>query len=152
MRLPIRWLTVPMALCAVSPAALAMDPSLQGFYVGGSVGDATVEFKDDETREQFDGADTGFKVIVGYRIIDWVAVELNYSDYGTPVDRIFGIDLETDYSAVSASALGILPLGNFDLFGRLGLARLDADFRAVGFSGSDSQRSTEPVFGIGGQY
>jgi OOP family OmpA-OmpF porin len=152
MRLPIRWLAAPLALCAVSPAALAKDPSLQGFYVGGSIGDATVEFKDDETQQEFDGDDTGFKLIVGYRIIDWVAVELNYSDFGTPVDRIFGVDLETDYSAVSASALGILPLGNFDLFGRLGLARLDADFRAVGFSGSDSERSTEPVFGIGAQY
>src|SRR5690606_26217197 len=47
---------------------------------------------------------------------------------------------------------GMLPLGNFDLFGRLGFARLDGDFRAVGFSGSDSENSTEPVFGIGAQY
>jgi hypothetical protein len=81
-----------------------------------------------------------------------VAVELNYSDYGKPVDRIFGIDLESHYKTVSASALGILPLGNFDLFGRLGLARLDSEFRAVGFRGSDSDRATEPVLGMGAQY
>ena len=105
MRLPIRWLLVPIALSAVSPAAFARDPSLQGFYIGGAIGDATVEFKDDDTRQEFDGDDTGFKVIAGYRIIDWVAVELNYSDYGKPVDRIFGFDLESHYKAVSASAM-----------------------------------------------
>lgn len=153
MRIPFRWLSLPIALCAVSPAALARDPALAGPYFGGSIGDSTVQFKDDETREEFDADDTGFKVIAGYRIIDWVAVELNYTDFGKPVDRIFGVDLQADYSAVSVSALGMLPLGrNFDLFGRLGVARLDADFSARGFSGSDSQKSTEPVFGIGAQF
>ncbi|WP_129781134.1 outer membrane beta-barrel protein [Peristeroidobacter soli] len=153
MRLPIRWLSLPIALCAVSPAAFARDPALAGPYFGGSIGDSTVQFKDDETREEFDADDTGFKVIAGYRIIDWVAVELNYTDFGKPVDRIFGVDLQADYSAVSVSALGMLPLGsNFDLFARLGVARLDADFSARGFSGSDSQKSTEPLFGIGAQF
>jgi OOP family OmpA-OmpF porin len=153
MRLPIRWLLVPIALCSASPAAFARDPALAGPYFGGSIGDSTVQFKDDETRQEFDADDTGFKVIAGYRIIDWVAVELNYTDFGKPVDRIFGVDLEAQYTAVSVSALGMLPLGrNFDLFGRLGVARLDADFSARGFSGSDSEKSTEPVFGIGAQF
>ncbi len=153
MRLPLRWLSLPLALCAASPAAFARDPALAGPYFGGSIGDSTVQFKDDQTREEFDADDTGFKVIAGYRIIDWVAVELNYTDFGKPTDRIFGVDLEADYSAVSASALGMLPLGdNFDLFGRLGVARLDADFRARGFSGSESEKSTEPLIGIGAQF
>jgi hypothetical protein len=152
MRLPIRWFALPIALCAVSPAALARDPSLQGFYLGGAIGDATVEFKDDETQEEFNADDTGYKIVVGYRIIDWVAVELNYSDYGNPVDHIFGADMETDYSAVSASALGILPLGNFDLFGRLGLSRLESKIHVVGFPGSDTEKTTEPLLGIGAQY
>ena len=153
MRLPLRWLSLPLALCAASPAAFARNPALSRRYFGGSIGDSTVQFNDDDTREEFDADGTGFKVIAGYRIIDWVAVELNYTDFGKPVDRIFGVDLETNYTAVSASALGMLPLGaNFDLFGRLGVARLDADFRARGFSGSDSARSTEPLFGIGAQF
>ena len=148
----MRWSLLPLALCAVSPAALAMDPSLRGFYVGGAIGDATAEFEDDQTGEQFDADDTGYKVIVGYRIIDWVAVELSYSNYGDPVDSFFGVDTEASYDAKSASVLGMLPLGNFDLFGRLGFARLDAKFTAVGFGVSDSQESTEPVFGLGAQY
>lgn len=148
----MRWSLLPVALCAVSPAALAMDPSLHGFYVGGAIGDAAVEFEDDETGETFDGDDTGYKVIVGYRIIDWVAVELSYSDYGDPVDLFFGRDLEASYDAKSASVLGMLPLQNFDLFGRLGFARLDTEFTAVGFNVRDTQESTEPLFGLGAQY
>jgi OOP family OmpA-OmpF porin len=153
MRLPFRWLSLPLALCAVSPAALARDPALAGPYFGGSIGDSTLQFTDDQTREKFDGDDTGYKLTAGYRIIDWVAVELNYTDFGKPVDRVFGVDLEADYSAVSVSALGMLPLGsNFDLFGRLGVARLDANFRARGFAGSQSDKSTEPLIGIGAQF
>jgi OOP family OmpA-OmpF porin len=148
----MRWLLLPVALCAVSPAALAMDPTLHGFYIGGAVGDATVEFEDDQTGEQFDADDTGYKIILGYRIIDWVAVEVNYTDYGDPVDDFFGVDLEASYDAKSVSVLGMLPLRNFDLFGRLGFSRLDADFRAVGFNVSDSEESTEPLFGLGAQF
>jgi opacity protein-like surface antigen len=148
----MRWLLLPVALCAVSPAALAMDPSLRGFYIGGAVGDATVEFEDDQTGAAFDADDTGYKIIVGYRIIDWVAVEVNYSDYGNPVDNFFGVDLEASYDAKSVSVLGMLPLGNFDLFGRLGFSRLDADFRAVRFNVRDSDESTEPLFGLGAQF
>jgi len=148
----MRWLLLPVVLCTASPTAFAMDPSLRGFYIGGAVGDAAVEFEDDHTGETFDADDSGYKVIVGYRIIDWVAVELNYSDYGNPVDEFFGVDLESSYDAKSASALGMLPLGKFDLFGRLGFARLDADFRVVGARVGRSDESTEPLFGLGAQF
>lgn len=148
----MRWLLLPVALCAVSPAALAMDPSLRGFYIGGAVGDATAEFQDDWSGEKFDADDTGYKIIVGYRIIDWVAVEVNYSDYGNPVDDFFGRDLVSSFNGTSVSALGMLPLGNFDLFGRLGITQLEGDFRVVGFSGTVSHEETEPMLGLGAQF
>jgi hypothetical protein len=148
----MRWLVLPVALCAVSPAAFAMDPSLRGFYIGGAIGDATVEFEDDRTGEKFDGDDTGYKLIVGYRIIDWVAVEVNYSDYGNPVDDFFVRDVEASFTGTSISALGMLPLGNFDLFGRLGISRIEGDLRVRGFRGTLSNEETEPMVGIGAQF
>src|SRR5688500_294284 len=99
----MRWVVLPVALCAVSPAAFAMDPSLRGFYIGGAIGNATVEFEDDWTGDTFDADDTGYKIIVGYRIIDWVAVEVNYSDYGAPVDRFLGSDVEMSFNGTSIS-------------------------------------------------
>jgi OOP family OmpA-OmpF porin len=148
----MRWLVLPVALCAVSPAAFAMDPSLRGFYIGGAVGDATVELEDDWTGDKFDADDTGYKIIVGYRIIDWVAVEVNYSDYGNPVDDFLGVDVESSFNGTSVSALGMLPLGNFDLFGRLGISRVEGDFRVLGFNGRFSEEETEPMFGLGAQF
>jgi opacity protein-like surface antigen len=148
----MRWLVLPVALCAVSPAAFAMDPSLRGFYIGGAIGNATVEFEDDWTGDTFDADDTGYKIIVGYRIIDWVAVEVNYSDYGAPVDRFLGRDVEMSFNGTSISALGMLPLGKFDLFGRLGISRLEGDLKVVGFRGSFSNEETEPMIGIGAQF
>jgi len=148
----MRWLVLPVALCAVSPAAFAMDPSLRGFYIGGAIGNATVEFEDDWTGDTFDADDTGYKIIVGYRIIDWVAVEVNYSDYGAPVDRFLGSDVEMSFNGTSISALGMLPLGKFDLFGRLGISRLEGDLKVAGFRGSFSNEETEPMLGIGAQF
>jgi hypothetical protein len=148
----MRWLVLPIALCAVSPAAFAMDPSLRGFYIGGAIGKATVEVEDDQTGQIFDAEDTGYKIIAGYRIIDWVAVEVNYSDYGDPVDRFFGRNMTASYDGLSVSALGMLPLGQFDLFGRLGITRLESDFRIAGFAGNLSDESTEPLIGLGAQF
>jgi OOP family OmpA-OmpF porin len=148
----MRWLVLPVALCAVSPAAFAMDPSLRGFYIGGAIGDATVELEDDWTGDRFDGDDTGFKIIAGYRIIDWVAVEVNFSDYGDPVDRFLGADVEMSFEGTSISALGMLPLGNFDLFGRLGISRISGDLKVARFNFTDSNEETEPMLGLGAQY
>lgn len=148
----MRWLLLPVALCAVSPAAFAMDPSLRGFYVGGAIGDAKVDVEDDQTGETFDANDTGYKLIVGYRIIDWVAVEVNYSDYGDPNDFFFGRDFTASYDGTSVSALGMLPLGNFDLFGRLGITRLESQFKVAGFRGSIDDETTEPLIGLGAQF
>lgn len=148
----MRWLLLPIALSAMSPAAFGMDPSLRGFYIGGGVGEATVELEDDDSAVDFKGDDTGHKLIAGYRIIDWVAVEANYANYGEARDTLFGFEFESDFKALSVSGLGMLPLGNFDLFGRLGVARVDGTFRAVRFNASTSDESTQPIFGLGGQY
>lgn len=149
----MRWLVLPVALCAVSPAAFAMDPSLRGFYIGGGIGNAKVDLEDDQTGAQFRGDDTGYKIIVGYRIIDWVAVEANYSDYGNPTDNFFfRQQLQASYDGTSISALGMLPLGHFDLFGRLGVTRVNADFKLTGLNGSFGDESTEPLVGFGAQF
>jgi len=146
-----RSLVPVLLLLAASPAAFAMDPALRGFYIGGAVGEATVELEDDDSFADFEGDDTGYKFIAGYRIIDWVAVELNYAHYGEATDRFLGTTVDTEFRAVSVSALGMLPLGNFDLFGRLGVARVDRAFHAGIFTFGDDE-TTEPMFGLGAQY
>lgn len=149
----MRRLFLPLVLLAASPAALAMDPALRGLYIGGAIGEATVKLEDNNSRDDFEGDDTGHKFILGYRIIDWVAVELNYSNYGKAEDRVFGFTVQNEFSALSLSALGMLPLGDFDLFGRAGIANVEGDFRIVNLpGGSGSDDNVEPMFGVGAQY
>ncbi|MDY6949157.1 MAG: outer membrane beta-barrel protein [Pseudomonadota bacterium] len=149
----MRRLLFPLVLLAASPAALAMDPALRGLYIGGGIGEAKVELEDNDSFADFEGDDTGYKFILGYRFIDWVAVEMNYARYGEAQDRFLGFTYENEFTALSVSALGMLPLGNFDLFGRLGIANVEGDFRVVNIPGSeDGDDNLEPMFGLGAQY
>ena len=70
---------------------------------------------------------TGFKAIVGWRFIDWMSVEGGYIDFGSGDDDIRGETLEIDASALTLSAVGFLPIGPVDLFGRVGVVDWDAD-------------------------
>lgn len=149
----MRRLLVPLVLLTASPAAMAIDPELQGLYIGGGIGEATVELEDDDSFADFKGDDTGYKFILGYRIIDWVAVEMNYARYGEAEDEFLGFTVENEFTALSLSALGMLPLGNWDLFGRAGIANVEGDFRVVNIPGSaDSDDNIEPMFGAGVQF
>src|SRR5262245_34828448 len=69
---------VTLAFAAYAPQAAAAD---NGFYLGAGVSQAT-------TKLSFEGLgsddvdDTGFKVIAGWRPLDFFAVEANYVDMG----------------------------------------------------------------------
>ena len=147
----IRWLVPAILSLTFARAAYADDPPM-GFYVGAGVGSASLELEDSNSSADFKGDDTGVKVFAGYRFLKWVAVEVAYEDYGQPEDDVLGLRLRGDFNAFSASALGLLPLGNFDLFARGGLARWDGSLSAVGFVGEVSEDNTDPLLGLGAQY
>ena len=147
----MKHILLPCALFALAAQASAAERDLRGFYLGAGIGNATLELEDSESTADFKGDDTGVKAIAGYRILDWLAVEANYAQYGEPSDRVFGIDLEGDFSAFSASAIALLPLQSVDLFGRAGIAAWDGTLRSVGFGGSASEDNVDPLFGLGAQ-
>src|SRR5512137_1257392 len=88
-----------------------------GIYLGAGIGQGGVQFDQsfDGERIDFDASDTAYKLIAGWRFLDWLSVEANYLDLGSASDRIDGIDVETDVSGVSLAALGFLPIGPVDL-------------------------------------
>jgi len=129
--------------------ALAVD---NGIYLGGSVGQAGVSIDESFEGQDFDyDADsTAFKAIVGWRFLDWLAVEGNYIDLGSGDDTIEGVKFETDVSGVSLSAVGFLPVGPVDLFARVGAVNWDADLSALGETVSDD--GTDLTYGVGAQF
>jgi OOP family OmpA-OmpF porin len=144
-----RALVAPLLL--IASAAYADDPPI-GFYLGAGVGTATLELEDSSSVADFEGDDTGLKVAAGYRFLKWVAVEAAYEDYGQPEDEVLGLQLRGEFNSFSVSALGLLPLGNFDLFARGGIARWDGSLTATPFGVEVSEDNTDPLFGFGAQY
>jgi hypothetical protein len=138
-------------LLLVASTACADDPPI-GFYLGAGFGTATLELEDADSFADFTGDDTGLKIAAGYRFLKWVAVEASYQDYGQPEDDVLGLRLQGEFDAFSVSAVGLLPLGNFDLFARGGLARWQGSLTAVGFDIEVSEDNVDPLFGLGAQY
>ena len=129
---------------------LAMAGSDSGFYVGGSVGQASVGDIEDPTGGgdiSFDGDDTGYKLFVGYNfgvipLLD-LGIEGGYIDLGNPDDG--GLEVKADgYTLAGLVGGRIGPVG---LFAKLGMINWDADLSdGIDSAGDDG---TDPLYGIG---
>lgn len=143
-----RAMIAALILASASVPALAAD---NGFYVGAAIGQGGV--KTDEVDlgtafDDFDGDDTGFKVIAGFRPLEWFAVELNYVDLGTAEDTVGGLDLHVDTTGIDAFAVVFLPIPVVDIFAKAGVISWDQDASISGL-GSASEDGTDLAYGIG---
>ena len=144
-----------IALAASAVLSLAATPAFaadNGIYLGGSVGQSGVDFDESFEGENFsfDANSTAFKVIAGWRFLDWLAVEGNYVDLGSGDDTVAGTRIESDIDGLSISAVGFLPVGPVDLFARVGAINWDAEVSALGESFSDD--GTDLTYGVGAQF
>jgi OOP family OmpA-OmpF porin len=117
-----------------------------GFYLGGSVGQASNE------SGQFKGSDFAFKVSGGYAFNEYFGLELAYVGAGAQKDNIGLVEVENKSNGVLASTLLRLPLGEtFAMFGKIGYAFYDS--ATTSRLGSSSERETDNgkdfAYGIG---
>jgi hypothetical protein len=148
-------MTVMAAALAASPAGAE-----SGLYLGASVGQTTLEIDEvdlDLGSFDFEADDTAYKVVVGYRLLGFFAVEGSYIDFGSLSDQVDTIEgtasLEAELTAFDAVAMGMLPLGIADLFVKAGVVAWEADFSsALGeLSEHESDSGTDLVYGAGAQ-
>jgi len=128
-------------------AALPAGAVDNGIYLGGSVGLSSVQ--DDGIN--YDADATGFKLIAGWRFLDWLSVEGNYVDFGSSNDRVLGERVETKVDGVSVSALGFLPIGPVDLYARVGAINWDGEVTSPTL-GRGSDDGTDLTYGVGAQF
>ena len=88
-----------VALAGTGPA-MAQDPEEQeGVYVGGGVGDFSVEIDEfDGDDINFDDSDTVYKAFVGYRFNQFFGAQFDYYDLGSsdsPINNLQTLELET---------------------------------------------------------
>ncbi len=127
-----------LSLAALAPNASAAD---NGFYLGAGV--TSTNFNAEIGGLRDDSDDNGYKVIAGFRPLDWLAFEANYMDLG-------GVEedgVKIDSTALTASALVLAEIGIVDLYARVGMANWDSDFSVQGVNTSDD--GWEPTYGAG---
>ncbi len=133
-----------------SPAVFADS----GFYLGGSVGNATVsaEIPDPGFGNDinFDESDFAWKAYGGFvfdlPVIE-LAVEAGYFDLGSPSTDVAGETAEIDISGLSAFGVAGLDIGPVGVFLKYGLVSWDADLRIENLRGSED--GTAPAYGAG---
>jgi hypothetical protein len=127
-----------LSLAALAPQAAAAD---NGFYLGAGI--TKTEFDiDDVGSDSLD--DNSYKIIAGFRPLNWLAIEANYIDLGSIDEDGF----ELDTSAITVSALFLKEFAVIDLFARVGMANWQAD-TSIEDLGNFDDDGWEPTFGVG---
>ena len=75
---------IALAAAALGLTALPTLAADNGVYLGGSIGQSSLQIDD----FSYDADATGYKLIVGWRFLDWLAVEGNYIDFGSGDDSV----------------------------------------------------------------
>jgi len=129
--------------------------NLDGFYLGGGVGDYSSEVRDinsandvDDVGIDFTDSSNAMKVFAGWNFNRYFAVQGDYVDFGeasgavaSSVGSPAAIGTN-DVQGLAPSIVGTIPIGPIELFGRLGVIfyEIDANLtggRLIDDSGSD---------------
>lgn len=143
-------LFVVLALMMIAIPAAAAD---NGFYLGGSVGQASFT-TGDLSDVSFNGDATGYKIFAGGRFITLLGAEASYVDFGQIDNAVDTTGYKADVTGYTIQAVGYLPLGLADIFVKGGLFQWDAKLHATidGSTASVSSDGSDPVYGAGIQF
>ncbi|MDH3513425.1 MAG: outer membrane beta-barrel protein [Gammaproteobacteria bacterium] len=160
----ILWRIPFVGVFAITSLALSSLAQAEGWYAGVGFGQSKVQdfFECDlDITCTADDTDTGWKLYLGNQFSPNAAVEFGYVDLGqqkiSGTDTVLGtVSLDTEAKGFDVALVGFLPVGNqFNLLGKIGLFRWDADISASSTafgSGSDSETGFELMFGFGASF
>lgn len=148
------WSTLP----AVLSLALAAQAE-SGFYLGGSVGDATIQAEVPDEGNigevfSFDESDFAWKAFGGYNfdltVLD-LAIEGGYVDLGAPSGDITGVNVGFDLGGWDLFALAGLQLGPVGVFAKAGVISWDIEATVEGIDAGEDD-GTDPAYGVGARF
>jgi len=158
---------VTTALLGASTIALAQVPATTApppFYVGVGAGMGHLNRSASDltglNNATLDDNDTTYTVRGGWRFSPYAAIELGYYDlgrydfHGDRLGSIAHVDGSARAQSVGLSLVGIWPINNFDLYGRIGYAHSELKFNANGpiNTGNRNDRQDEATYGVGGRW
>ncbi len=155
---------IALAIAGLAAATVAQAaPQANTFYVGAKAGWASfhdgIKYTADASRIGYNRNSVTYGVFGGYQIIDNLAVELGYDDFGRAKFRNAGetIIKHTNHGA-HLSLKGSYPvLEGLDIYGRVGAALVRSDYKSyynTTFNGVSRQHSLKvsPVVAAGLEY
>jgi len=173
-----------LSLLALLAAAGAAQAANRGFYLGLAYSSVSADYAppemtawpnavpassvDTPSRVTGDLLDSigsrGFKPVVGYRVLDWLAFEADYLDLSgdsAPLELMCinppcPDKARAETSSASLSVLAMWPVGRFDLFARLGVSRWESNIETLNTDGSrfwsQDLSGTDQKYGAGTQF
>ena len=109
----IQGLGLGLLLMGLSAGAAA------GPYVGVALG-STLYNEDDAAYFGIEDESTAFEALIGFRLMDVLALEASYLGLGDVYD--YQYDTDTNFSGITMSGKALLPLGpQMDLFAKIGV-------------------------------
>jgi len=126
-----------LALGVAHSAAAADEANPSGFYIGAGIGQATVKIDNLEgvgdVLEDLDSDATAWKLVIGWRFNPFIALETDYIDLGAPDGNFDATGSSGQYkvelAGFAANITGTIPIGIFELSGKVGYYWHDADLR-----------------------
>lgn len=155
MKLKLATLLTALASIAVAPAAYADNED--GFYVGAGVGRFNAQIDDVDavspTINDWDENDTAYKVFGGWRFSEMFALEVAYINLGEPSGEVVpGFNVDASVDGFAPYVVATIPLGIFEVYGRLGYYFYDANLGVeTGLGGrvQVDEESEDIVYGAG---
>jgi opacity protein-like surface antigen len=147
------------ALTTVSGVAAAANPT--GPYIGAGIGQFNLKLDNlsdvDEAVDTIsDSHDNSWKILAGYRLAPYFAVEAAYINLGKPGDTFSSDESTGNYKAsidgFAPAVLGILPIGPIEVFGKVGWYFYDVNVTANFDGGPDvdgSHSGDDLMWGVG---
>jgi len=158
-------LLAALSTVGYATTAAADEDNNSGPYVGGGYGEFDTSVSDLEgvtdVIGDLDADDSAWKLFFGWRINKWLSLEADYVDLGAPRGDFAGSgssgEYQLDLAGFAGYVIGTLPLGIFELSGKVGYyfhdLTINTDFDNFGSGNGDvleSDNSGEAVvYGIG---
>ena len=146
------------AMAALIAAVWALPAAAQdaGFYLGASVGSSKAgdSCSGMPAGVSCDDKATTWKLIGGYQFNRYIAAELGYSNQlakASASASAFGLTEEVKSSAWELVAIPSYPIGDFSLFGKLGIYAARTE-DTTNFAGNESVSNSDVTFGAGVGY
>jgi OOP family OmpA-OmpF porin len=114
--------------------------NLEGFYLGGGIGDFSSSVDDinslndvDDAGIDFSDSDNAMKVFAGWNFNRYFAVQGDFVDFGESSGFVSpSVQGTSDVQGLAPSIVGTIPIGPVELFGRVGVMFYEIDMNLTG--------------------